>query len=137
LVSPSQSSTDGPHVAENALDGFWNTYAGTLGTETKYWRANFEGGEKVVKEVKIRNRKFDTDDPMSRQLGGSKIFIGLDAQKGEICGEIPEETESGKEYIIKCKKNIKGKMIVIAGIKGRQLYVSEVVVISARNSEVN
>ena len=28
-------------------------------------------------------------------------------------------------------------MIVIAGQKGRQLYVSEVVVISARNSEVN
>jgi len=61
------SSTDGINVATNALDGNYQTHASTSGSETKFWRANFEGGEKVVKEVKIRNRNFkDEKDDMDK-----------------------------------------------------------------------
>jgi len=56
---------------------------------------------------------------MDRDLGGSKIFIGLNAGKGEMCGILPEQTESGKWYTVKCKQHIKGKMVVIAGSKNK------------------
>jgi len=65
------SSSEGDHTADMALDGNINTYASTDGREIKFWRADFEGGEKVVKEVKIRNRNMAGENSDLGKFGTS------------------------------------------------------------------
>ena len=130
LTRPEQSSTDGSNPAEHAIDGQFGTISATKGDEIKYWNALFETGENIVKEVKIT-----LAEEIDGNIGGAKIFIGLDSSKGDLCGTLPEDAKPGKTYTIECIKNIKGTIIVIAGEKNQQFYLSEVVVISSRNSE--
>jgi hypothetical protein len=90
--------------AKNAIDGNANTMAHTRMGRGHWWYAQFTDGNKEVSEVRILNRK----DCCGGRLKKTKVYVGR-----YFCGDLPDSTANGKEYIVKCAKPVTGNTVII------------------------
>lgn len=139
----SQSSTYMTGVAQNGMDGSYNTMAHTAGGQGEanpWWQVQFEGGRKAVKSITFVNRQSSCASRLflgwacAWQFSGS-TFAGADQGaifgvsdhpcEGEICSgqrceKLTQPSESagqGHVYTIECKDS-NGEPL-----RGRYAYV--------------
>jgi hypothetical protein len=104
-------------TAEKAIDGNPNSFAIPLENKKGiWWEASFRNGTAAVSHVRILNRPTDGE-----RLAAAKVTI--DDQE---CGSLPDRTENGKWYEVKCSSALVGSKVRITQTRDQFLQISMV-----------